>query len=48
MGVGATVPLMAEDEVLAPGATVAVDFVIGLQERVPFRFFVDLFGDPLP
>jgi hypothetical protein len=47
-GVGATVPLAAEGEVLAPGETVAVDFVIGLQERTPFTFFVDLFAEPLP
>ena len=48
MGVGATVPLVAEGDVLAPGETVAVDFRIGLQERVPFTFFVDLFAEPLP
>jgi hypothetical protein len=47
-GVGATVPLEAGDGVLAPGETVAAEFVIGLQERVPFRFFVDLFAEPLP
>jgi hypothetical protein len=47
-GVGATVPLVVEDEVLAPGETMAVDFRIGLQEQAPFRFFVDLFAEPLP
>jgi hypothetical protein len=48
MGVGATVLLGEEGEVLAPDQTVAVDFVIGLQERVPFQFFVELFAKPLP
>ena len=48
MGVGATVPLVVEGEVLAPGETVAVDFLIGLQAQEPFRFFVDLFGERLP
>jgi hypothetical protein len=47
-GVGATMPLVGEGEILAPGETVTVEFVIGLQERAPFRFFVDLFGEPLP
>ena len=47
-GVWATVPLAVEGEVLAPGATVAVEFVIGLHEREPFRFFVELFAEPLP
>jgi hypothetical protein len=47
-GVGATVPLEAGDRVLDPGETAVVDFLIGLQEREPFRFFVDLFGEPLP
>ena len=47
-GVWATVSLVGESVVLAPGATVAVAFVIGLQEREPFTFFVDLFGEPLP
>jgi hypothetical protein len=47
-GVGATRTLEAGDGVLTPGETVVVDFVIGLQERVPFRFFVDLFREPLP
>ena len=32
-GVGATVSLVGESVVLAPGATVAVEFVIGLHER---------------
>jgi hypothetical protein len=46
-GVGATVPLAVEEDVLEPGAVVAVAFIIGLQEQEPFRFEVDLFGEPL-
>jgi hypothetical protein len=34
--------------VLAPGETVAADFVLGLQERTPFTFVVELFGEPGP
>jgi hypothetical protein len=47
-GVGATVSLEVSDEVFAPGETVAVDLVIGLQVQAPFTFFVDLFGEPVP
>ena len=36
------------DEVLAPGETVAADFVIGLQIPAPFTFVVELFGEPVP
>ena len=35
------------DQVLSPGETVQVDFVIGLQAPTPFTFFVDLFGEPM-
>jgi hypothetical protein len=47
-GVGATVTLEAGDRVLAPGETVTVDFVIGLQVQERFTFFVDLFGEHMP
>ena len=46
-GVGATVTPNVGDQVLSPGETVQVDFVIGLQTPTPFTFFVDLFGEPL-
>ena len=46
-GVGATISPNVGDQVLSPGETVAVDFVIGLQAPTPFTFFVDLFGEPL-
>ena len=46
-GVGATITPNVGDQVLSPGETVAVDFVIGLQAATPFTFFVDLFGEPL-
>jgi hypothetical protein len=46
-GVGATVTPDVGDQLLSPGETVQVDFVIGLQTRTPFTFFVDLFGEPL-
>jgi hypothetical protein len=48
MGVGATLTPEVGDAVFSPGETVAVDFLIGLQAQEPFRFFVDLFGEPLP
>jgi hypothetical protein len=47
-GVGATLTPDVGDSVLSPGETVIVDFVIGLQEQVPFRFVVELFGEPVP
>jgi hypothetical protein len=46
-GVGATVIPEVGDRVLSPGETVTVDFVIGLQARERFTFFVDLFGEPV-
>jgi hypothetical protein len=46
-GVGATLTSAVGDRVLAPGETVAVDFIIGLQARARFTFFVDLFGEPV-
>ena len=46
-GVGATVTPNVGDQVLSPGETVNVDFVIGLQTSTPFTFFVDLFAEPL-
>ena len=46
-GVGATVTPNVGDQVLSPGETVNVDFVIGLQTSRPFTFFVDLFAEPL-
>jgi hypothetical protein len=46
-GVGATVTPNVGDRVLSPGEKVRVRFVIGLQARTPFTFFVDLFGEPL-
>jgi parallel beta helix pectate lyase-like protein len=47
-GVGATLTPAVGDGVLAPGETVAADFVLGLQERTPFTFVVELFGEPGP
>jgi hypothetical protein len=46
--VGATRTLEESDSLLAPGETVGVGFVIGLHTEAPFRFFVDLFAEPLP
>jgi hypothetical protein len=46
-GVGATVTPEVGDRVLAPGETMAVDFVIGLQAREPFTFLVNLSGEPV-
>ena len=46
-GVGATLTLEG-DGVLAPGETVAADFVLGLQVRAPFTFVVELLGEPVP
>lgn len=40
-GVGA---LLSQPEGLAPGAWVIVDFVVGLQARRAFNFFVDAYG----
>jgi parallel beta-helix repeat protein len=46
-GIGATLTPPVDGEVLAPGDSVSVDFVIGLQEQEQFTFFVNLFGEPL-
>jgi len=46
-GVGATRTPEVGDRVFAPGETVTVDFVIGLQARERFTFFVNLFGEPV-
>ena len=46
-GVGATVTPNVGDQLLSPGETVQVDFVVGLQTPTPFTFFVDLFEEPL-
>jgi hypothetical protein len=46
-GVGATLTPDVGDRVLDPGETVTVDFVIGLQVRERFTFFVNLFGEPM-
>jgi hypothetical protein len=46
-GVGATRTPDVVDRVLAPGETVAVDFVIGLHTPERFTFFVELFGEPV-
>jgi hypothetical protein len=47
LGVGATITPNVGDQVLSPGETVSVDFVIGLQTPTPFTFFVDLFAEPV-
>jgi len=47
-GVGATVTPEVEGDVLAPGVSVTAEFVIGLQVRERFIFFVDMLGEPLP
>jgi hypothetical protein len=46
-GVGGTITPNVGDQLLAPGETVQVDFVIGLQTSTPFTFFVDFFAEPL-
>jgi hypothetical protein len=48
-GVGATLtPNVGPDGALSPGEFMTVNFVIGLQERRRFTFFVDLLGVPSP
>ena len=47
-GGGATLTPDVGDGILAPGETVAADFVLGLQVRAPFTFVVELFGEPVP
>jgi hypothetical protein len=34
-------------DTLAPGAEVTATFVIGLQQRTRFTFFVNVFAEPL-
>ena len=46
-GIGATVTPDVAGDVLAPGASMTGEFVIGLQEQERFTFFVDVFGEPL-
>jgi hypothetical protein len=46
-GVGATLTPKVEGDVLAQGAEVTAQFVIGLQKREQFTFFVNVFGEPL-
>jgi hypothetical protein len=36
------------DQALAPDESVTVDFLIGLQQRRRFTFFVNLLGEPQP
>jgi CSLREA domain-containing protein len=47
-GAGSTLTPDVGDEVLSPGESVEVDFVIGLQTTAPFRFFVNVRGVPNP
>ena len=48
-GVGAMVtPNVGPDQILSPGESITVDFVIGLQTLPPFTFFVDVIGAPIP
>jgi hypothetical protein len=47
MGVGATLTPEVGDNILSPGETITVDFLIALQAEERFRFVVDLFGEPL-
>jgi hypothetical protein len=46
-GVGATVTPAVAGDVLAPGASVTAEFVIGLQTPERFTFFVNLLGESL-
>ncbi len=36
------------DKILSPGESFTSEFVIGLQSRRRFRFFVDVWGQPIP
>jgi hypothetical protein len=48
-GVGATLTGdPGPDAILSPGESLTAEFIIGLQERVPFTFLVDLLGVPGP
>jgi hypothetical protein len=46
-GVGATVIPEVVGDVLAPGASMTAEFVIGLQTRERFTFLVDVLGEPV-
>ncbi len=46
-GVGATLTPKITGDTLAPGAEVTATFVIGLQQRTRFNFFVNVFAEPL-
>ena len=48
-GVGAKLtPDVGADKLLSPGESFTTEFVVGLQNRRRFRFFVDLWGVPIP
>jgi parallel beta helix pectate lyase-like protein len=48
-GVGARLtPNVGTDHLLSPGESFSVEFVIGLQAKKPFTFFVNLLGLPKP
>jgi hypothetical protein len=46
-GVGATLTPKISGDVLALGASVTVEFVVGLQKQGQFTFFVNVFGEPV-
>ncbi len=48
-GVGAKLtPDVGADKLLSPGESFTTEFVVGLHNRRRFRFFVDLWGVPIP
>jgi hypothetical protein len=47
-GAGATLTPDSRTNAWASGGPMTVDFVIGLQVRKPFTFFIDLLGAPMP
>jgi hypothetical protein len=48
-GAGATLtPGVGADSILEPGESFTTEFVIGLPVLEPFRFFVDVWGKPIP
>jgi hypothetical protein len=48
-GVGARVKAdVGPDELLSPGESFTTEFLIGLQRGRRFRFFVDVWGQPIP
>jgi hypothetical protein len=47
-GRGANLMPEIDDELLVPEESVTAVFVIGLQQRRPFIFLVDLLGEPQP